>query len=226
MKKALQISIAKTLFTVEEDAYAALDRYLAAVKAHFAATDGHDEIVADIETRIAEQLLESKEQVITLPTVESVTKQMGSVDDFDDAETTKRPLAEQVDQKKKLYRDADNGIIAGVCSGLAAFFGVNVLWLRIGFVVLSLFNLVGVIIYGILWLVLPEAKTASQKLEMVGTPVTLATLSETVNERIGELRSSRGRRVGRALVVPFRVLFQILRVFVGAVMVFASGLRS
>ncbi|MCE9541756.1 DUF2807 domain-containing protein [Candidatus Kaiserbacteria bacterium] len=221
MKKALQISIAQTLFTVEEDAYAALDAYLTAVKRHFDSNAAKDEIVSDIETRIAEQLHESKENVITFATVTRVTAQMGGIEDFGDDEPA---VVASGSEKKKLYRDADNRIIAGVCSGLAAYFGLETLWVRLGFAALTLFNGVGILIYVVLWIVLPEAKTASQKLQMTGTPVTLETLSETVNERIVELRSNRSRNFGRALSAPFRVLGRCIRVLIGAAFVIGSGI--
>ncbi len=212
MKKALQISIAKTLFTVEEDAYSALEAYLRSIEAHFKAADGSDEIVGDIEGRIAEQLLEAKEQVITLTTVERVLERMGRVEDFDDSETlrTEAPSSE-APRTKKLYRNPDDLYVAGVASGLAAYFGIEVVIMRAIFFVLALFNGFGILLYIVLWIVMPEAKTNAQKLEMTGTPVTLATLSETVKERVEELSERNGRKWQRLITLPFRLIGMLIR---------------
>lgn len=220
MKKALQISIARTLFTIEDDAYATLEGYLSSVKRHFESSSERDEIVSDIESRIAEQLLESKEQVITLPTVERIIAQMGSVDDFDDGEEKNEARTEA---RKKLYRSVDDRLIAGVCAGLASYFGFEAIWVRLAFIVLTVLNGIGILVYGVLWLLIPEAKTASQKLEMKGSPVTLETLSETVSERVAELRSSRAPKLARIIAIPFRVLGTLIRVVVGLGLTFGAG---
>ncbi len=232
MKKALQISIAQTLFTIEEDAFAVLDSYLAKVKAHFASTAECDEIVADIESRIAEQLLESKHKVITLPTVETVLKAMGGVEEFGD-EPASAHSAPPESAKKRLYRSSDDVLIAGVASGIATYIGIDPLWTRIAFFVLALFNGLGVLLYLILWFVMPEAKTASQKLEMTGSPVNLATLSETVKERVSEISEDKHGVLRRIISAPFklmraifsflyRVLVPLLRVGFGLVLVLGA----
>lgn len=216
MKKTLQIHIAKTLFTIEEDAYAALETYLSSVRAHFDATDARDEIIADIEARIAEQLLESKEAVITLPTVERVTAQMGSVTDFDDEENAGAGTS----RRKRLYRDTDTGLLAGVSSGLAAYFGLNVIVVRLFFLVLTLGNGFGILVYIILWLTVPEAKTASQRLEMSGEPVNLATIREIAAER---MRDTTGRRIGMLVARVTALLVTLFRFAIGAGLVLFSA---
>lgn len=222
MKKALQISIAGTLFTIEDDAYAALDGYLTSVKQHFESNAEKNEIVADIEARIAEQLLDAGEKVITLPTVERILAQMGTVDDFDNT-------GERTDGSgataKKLYRSTDDRIIAGVCAGLASYFGFEPLWVRLAFVLLTFLNGIGIVVYAVLWLLIPEAKTTSQKLEMTGTPVTLETLSETVSERVAELKTSgAGNRLGRLIALPFRIIGTIVRVVLGLMLTVGSAI--
>lgn len=217
MKKVLQISIAQTLFTIEEDAYASLSDYLATIHNHFAQTEGSEDIIADIETRIAEQLHESKEKIVTEANVARVIERMGRVEDFGDANEntgadTKEKTAGASAPARKIYRDPDNAIIAGVASGLAAFWNIDPLWVRIAFIVLAFFNGIGIIAYVVLWLILPPAKTSSQKLEMTGTPVTLATLSETARERIAEVRSK--GRLEYILSFPFIIIGHVLRFFV------------
>jgi phage shock protein PspC (stress-responsive transcriptional regulator) len=217
MKKTLQIHIAKTLFTIEEDAYAALETYLSSVRAHFDATDAKDEIITDIEARIAEQLLESKESVITLPTVERVTAQMGSVTDFDDEENAR---GTNMSLRKRLYRDTDTGLLAGVSSGLAAYFGLNVVLVRLFFLVLTLGNGFGILVYAILWLTVPEAKTASQRLEMSGEPVNLATIRGFAAER---MRDTSARRIGMLIARVTALLVTLFRFAIGAGLVFFSA---
>lgn len=231
MKKALQISIAQTLFTIEDDAYARLEGYLASVKTHFKHTGGADEIIADIESRIAEQLHESKDIVVTQDTVEKVLAQMGKVEDFDDMEnahshTHAREEKGPLIGEKRLYRNPDDKFIAGVCSGLAAYFGIEPLWIRLGFVIASFFSGLGVIIYIVLWIVLPEAKTGGQKLEMSGTPVNLSTISETVRERVAEIPVDRSR-FSKLVTLPFRILGKVITLvfnIMGPLLRFAVGL--
>ncbi len=234
MKKALQISIAQTLFTLEDDAYTRLEQYLATVRDHFARTEGHEEIVADIESRIAEQLHESKEQVISLKTIERVLTQMGDVEDFDDDEDISVDHAQPSARlgTKRLYRNPDDKYIAGVCSGLAAYFGIDTLWVRIAFVVLAFANGFGILAYIVMWVLVPEAKNGGQKLEMAGTPVTLETISETVRERIAEVNDNRSG-VRSLITLPFRfiggliafimgIIGPVLRIAIGALFVLVS----
>lgn len=182
MKKALQISLAKTLFTIEEDAYARLENYLAAVRKHFASTPESAEIITDIEASIAEQLLERKEKIVTIEAIESILAKMGKVEDFDDRIASNVPASDggPAIGGKKLYRNTDNAIIAGVCSGIAAYFGWDALWVRLGFFLLTFLNGFGILLYIVLWIIMPEAKSAAQKLEMTG-----GTPNAKVNTRHG-----------------------------------------
>ena len=235
MKKALQISIAQTLFTIEDDAYATLEGYLASVKDHFKHTEGHAEIIADIESRIAEQLHESKEKIVTNQTLKKILASIGSVEDFDDGEHAHEERAAEekgpLIGNKRLYRNPDDKFIAGVCSGLAAYFRIEPVWIRLGFVVLSAFNGLGALVYLVLWIIVPEAKTRSQKLEMTGTPVTLSTISETVRERVAEVESTRPRLhalialpfrfVGKILTFAFNIMSPVLRVSLGTILILA-----
>jgi phage shock protein PspC (stress-responsive transcriptional regulator) len=236
MKKALQLSIAKTLFTVEEDAYALLEAYLAGVKKHFDNTDDKEEIISDIESRIAEQLLEAKEKIITAATVAKVIDSIGRVEDFDDAQNnaaTQENKNGENNKQKKLYRNTDDVVIAGVCSGLAAYFNIDVVWVRIAFVALVFLTGLGILFYIILWLAMPEAKTKSQKLEMSGSPVTLETLSENVRERVEEIKKNHGntfyqiisflfRLMGKIVHFVAKILIPVIRTLAGTILLIAS----
>ncbi|GAC1590661.1 MAG: hypothetical protein NVS3B25_09370 [Hymenobacter sp.] len=160
MKKNISINLQGLIFHIEEDGYDVLSRYLAEVKAHFASYRGHADIVADIEGRIAELFaarLSPTQQVITLADVEAMTAKMGRVSDFaaeaddDDTEAATGPAAPAGApasvgsapaapaagaEPRRLYRDMANRKIAGVAAGIAQYFAVNPLWIRLAFVVL------------------------------------------------------------------------------------------
>ncbi len=231
MKKALQISLAKTLFTIEEDAYARLEEYLSAVRKHFSATAGSAEIIDDIEGSIAEQLIERKERIVSIEIIEAILAKMGKVEDFDDGISSESsPKRESTTGGKKLYRNPSDAIIAGVCSGIAAYFGWETLWVRLGFFALTFLNGFGFLLYIVLWVIMPEAKSAAQKLEMTGTPVTLENLSETVRERVNEIRADRKGTFAKIISIPaqlisgiIRVIGPIFRVLAGLIMTFAAG---
>ncbi len=215
MKKALQISLARTLFTIEEDAYAALDAYLRSIRVHFAHTEGKDEIIGDIEGRMSEQFLETGKNIITFQEVEAVMISMGKVEDFErdteEGEATSSSTTDTNNAKKKFYRNPDDKIIAGVCSGIAAYLNVDVLWVRVSFVVLTIVtNGFGIIAYILLAVLTPEAKSSSQKLEMVGNPVTLATMSENVKEKIETVRTEHGSTIRNIIAWPFAMLKKII----------------
>ncbi len=202
MKKAFQISIGGAVFTFEDDAYARLDGYLNSIKAHFANKSERDEIVRDIESRIAEQLGETGHTIIDICDVESVISSMGRIEDFGGE-------AKADAGKKKLYRNPDDAIIAGVCSGLGAYFGIDAVWVRIAFVILAFSTGLTIILYIVLWIIMPEAKSASQKLEMSGSPVNISTLSESVKEKVEEVRERHGSKLTKVLRAPFTFIRQI-----------------
>ncbi|MGI4863782.1 MAG: GIN domain-containing protein [Janthinobacterium lividum] len=157
MKKNISINLQGIIFHIEDDGYEVLSRYLHEVKAHFASYQGHEEIVADIEGRIAELFsarLSAIKQVITLTDVEEMTAKMGRVSDFQAAEDeledepaaptagarakTGTPPLDADGQPRRLYRDLAHRKIAGVCAGLAQYFMINPLIPRLVFLALVL----------------------------------------------------------------------------------------
>lgn len=229
MKKAFQISIGGAIFTFEDDAYARLDGYLNSIKSHFANTSERDEIIRDIESRIAEQLNETGHTIIDIHDVESVISSMGRIEDFGGEPKETKADAGQ----KKLYRNSDDAIIAGVCSGLGAYFGIDALWVRLAFIILALSTGLTVIAYIVLWIIMPEAKSASQKLEMSGSPVNISTLSESVKEKVEEVRERHGSKFTKILRAPFTFIqhvtqliskrfFPLIRIAVGLVFALVS----
>lgn len=189
MNKTVNINLANVLFHIDEKAFQKLQRYLEAIKRSFAGTMGSEEIIADIEARIAElfhEKMESDRQVVTLKEVEEVIGIMGQPEDYmvdDDLfedKTTERPTSSG--RVKKLYRDIDNKYIGGVCAGLEHYLGFDALWIRLIFIILAVFTGFGLIAYILLWILVPEAATTAQKLDMTGKPVNISSIERKVKE--------------------------------------------
>lgn len=186
MERTIQIIIASTAFNCSEEAYDKLSSYLERLKAHFAHEADNEEIIRDIESRIAEKLLEQHHILITLEDVLMVINEVGDISEIDDVEDeANEPRAE-----KRLYRDTDNAYIAGVAGGIAAYFGTSPILIRLLFLITLFFGGTGIIVYVMLWIVIPEAKTSAQKLQMHGKAVTFETISETVKARVTESERS------------------------------------
>jgi len=194
MNKTIDINLANVLFHIDEKAFQKLQRYLEAIKRSFAGTMGSEEIIADIEARIAElfqEKMESDRQVITLVEVDEVIGIMGQPEDymvdddlFEDKTTTDSTSTGRV---KKLYRDIDNKYIGGVCSGLEHYLGFDALWIRLIFILLAIFTGFGIIAYILLWILVPEASTTAQKLDMTGKPVNISNIERKVKEGIDDV---------------------------------------
>jgi phage shock protein PspC (stress-responsive transcriptional regulator) len=195
MEKAISIAIGGLVFAVESDAYEKLEKYLGSLKSHFISFADSGEIISDIESRIAEKFSEKikdgKRQVINLSDVEEIISAMGEAsalggeDSEKKSETKEEKKAEAEEGAKRLFRSPDDMIIAGVASGLAAYFGIDAVIVRLIFVLLTVFGGgSGILIYIILWVITPEAKTTSDKLEMRGKPVTVAKIEKTIKETL------------------------------------------
>ncbi len=195
MKKTLTANISGTVFHIEEDAYDTLQRYLGNIRAQFSGTDGRDEIMADIEARIAELLnerLDGRRQVVSIADVEHVMGVMGQPEDFADGadsnaggtNTANGTFSAAGRTHRRLFRDPDDKWVGGVLGGVAAYFGIEVLWLRIAALILIFPLSVGTLIpvYFILWAVIPSANTAAEKLQMRGEPVTVENIKRTFEE--------------------------------------------
>lgn len=194
MNRTVDINLANILFHIDEKAFSKLQRYLEAIKRSFSGTPGSDEIIADIEARIAElfqEKLETERQVITLKEVDEVITIMGQPEDymvdediFEDTPSTEPSAKSRV---KKLYRDIDSKYIGGVCAGLEHYIGLDALWIRLIFLFLAFFTGFGFIAYVLLWILVPEAATTSQKLDMTGEPVNISNIERKVKEGIDDV---------------------------------------
>lgn len=213
MKKNFSVNIGSRIFHIDEDAYERLNNYQGRLRKFFAADEGCDEILTDIEMRIAE-LLEQKKMgepaIINLKHIEEVIVSMGEPDEL--SETKREPIKEKT--QGKLYRDADNRQIGGVCAGIAAWLGVDPVWIRVAVILITLFYGTGVIIYLILWLILPEAKTTSEKLEMHRQTINIDTLRDEVASASLGLKKT-GNSVMNAIGTFLRFVTEIVsRVFI------------
>ncbi len=320
MKKTIQINIAGMVFNIEEDAYEKLNAYLVSIKQYFASYEGSQEIVSDIEARIAEKFWTNQKSdsqpVITHEGVNDLIKSMGSVSDFEAIEeeedlknttqstagnaqstfnsqqstlgnqdsdslktTQPKRLYRDVKRKalggvlaglahyfnidvvwariiflllflglppidddlgpisgfvflgyfvcwvvfppnfnldedkkiKKFYRDKDNKVLGGVCSGLAAYFGVDITVIRLLFVVGVFLFGTGFLAYIILWIVAPKAQTLTQKMQMKGEPVTLSNIETNIKESINIDKNAPENALTKILLFPFRLIGIVIK---------------
>lgn len=189
MKKTISINLAGSSFYIDEDAFAKLDAYLTAVKAHFAKYPDSDEIVSDMEARLAEHFAVTEneaQRVISAADVAEMIRVMGTVADFaaEEGETNSTETTTAESTQKRLYRNPDDAVIGGVCSGIAAYFGIDPTIVRLLFGLSVLVGGFGIALYLILLVITPEAKTPAEKLRMRGEPVTLAQIEATVREQL------------------------------------------
>jgi len=197
MNKTVTINISGIIFHIEEDAYEKLSKYLNTIKGYFSNTDGGNEIMSDIEARIAEMLqgkVSAVKQVVLMADVDTVIETMGKPEEFADGteqkaeEKTTDHTFYQEPVKKRLFRDPDHKAVGGVCSGIAAYFDVDMIWIRLVMFLLIFFGGLSLWIYIILWIVIPEAKTVAEKLAMRGEKVDINNISRSVKEEAEALK--------------------------------------
>lgn len=324
MKKTISINISGILFHIEEDGYATLKKYLETINRHFSHYEDNQEIISDIENRIAEIFLsnlKNNKQVITAENVSVLIEKMGTIADFkaiEEAEETQKDSKEKstttendfykyitppgenpkgykkltrlenrkilggvcagiahylaVDPLwtrlvailllfsgrinfgrpgwdfipgnfnfnfsmgawaliayivlwivlpvsydepedkniKKLYRNPDDRTIGGVASGLAAYFNIEVIWVRLLFVGLMFAGGSGFVIYLILWIITPQARSITERIQMKGGAITLDNIESTIKENMNPLPPKEESQARRILLTPFRVLGKII----------------
>ncbi|MES2748261.1 MAG: PspC domain-containing protein [Bacteroidota bacterium] len=196
MNKTVNINIGGLIFHIDEDAFQKLTRYFDAIRRSLSNSSGHEEIMKDIEMRVAELFSDrqkSDKHVINLKDVDEVVKVMGQPEDYridDDAsEATSGNFASSTG-RKKLYRDKDKGLIGGVCTGLGHYFGIDSIWIKILFLIFVFAGFgSGILAYFILWVITPKAVTTTEKLEMTGEPVTISNIEKKVREEFENVSS-------------------------------------
>ncbi|MGY5354826.1 PspC domain-containing protein [Wenyingzhuangia sp. IMCC45467] len=191
MNKTVNINLAGMFFHIDEDAYLKLQGYLTAIKKSFSNTEGYEEIIADIETRISElfnERLKSERQVISLKEVEEVITIMGQPEDYlvDDEIFEDEPSfnsSKKSIPNKKLFRDIENSYISGVSSGFAHYLGIDPIWMRLLWVLLVMISFgTFVVIYILFWILIPAAKTTADKIMMTGEPVNINNIEKQIKD--------------------------------------------
>ena len=234
MKEVKKCSISGIAFTLDADAYALLSRYLDSLKATYAETADGDEIVADIEARIAELILSQQEnsRVVETPLLRQIISQMGTAEDIS-SESETDAAKKQPRIPRRLYRDTENARLGGVCAGLGRYFDVDATWVRLTLFApllllilvevlpfsgtLSTFfsNLFGVFVLGyfIMWFAVPAARSARQKLEMEGEPITVRSIREKT-VRDSETNSDVKSIVARVIYALGQLALIVIKIFI------------
>lgn len=190
MNTTLNINLGGQHFFIDNTAHEHLHQYLEAIKNHFKDQEIREEILADIESRIAELLNERvkhERQVISLEDVKYIIGIMGQPNAFK-MDSDENGSDDSTKHKRKLYRDPDDKIFSGVAAGVSHYFGLQVKWVRLIWLFLALFSWGGfVLIYLILWVILSEATTAAEKLMMHGKPINISNLEKKIKEGFDEV---------------------------------------
>ena len=205
MKDITRIHIAKVPYNIELSAKKELEKYINALELYAA----DSELLEDIEIRMTELLLErgvKQEAVISEADVTAIREQLGEPKEFMTEDTVEDVDASIVSEgaSRKLYRNLDSAVLGGVLSGVASYFRVNSLWVRLAFIVLIFISFgLFALLYIALWVIVPPARTAAEKLQMAGRPVTLTSIRELNELGTGvdtERRAAIIKRVGTIFV--------------------------
>lgn len=214
MKKTIKIKIGGIVFHIDDDAYSMLQQYLNSLEEYFKIKAEGKEVMEDIESRIAEifqQKASKQKEVIDQEDVLAMIEILGKAKDIIEEEDSQNSESKHTYSQagKRLYRDPDNAVLGGVCGGLGSYFNSDPIWFRILFLILLLVYGAG-LVYIILWIVLPKAETASQKLEMKGKNVTVQNIEktikeefETVKDNLGKLKETKSYNRSREVVHDF-----------------------
>ncbi|OUN79126.1 hypothetical protein B5G09_01985 [Alistipes sp. An54] len=237
MKEVKKCSISGVAFTMDVDAYEALDAYLESLKKSYQDTPDGAEIVADIEARIAELILSAQDntRVVEKSLILDIIAQMGSAEDISD-ESSDRDLQYETPRiPRRLYRDTANAKLGGVCAGIGKYFDIDPVWVRLvlflpmllsclgGIPFLYWFgplfgNLFGIflICYFIMWFAVPAARTARQKLEMNGERITAQSISEVTAASANNDPDAKAKPIVAEAVSMFgKIVLILLKIFAG-----------
>ena len=249
MNKVKKCSIAGISFTLETDAYETLNAYIDSLRNAYKGNPDGEEIIADIEARIAELILStiSADSIVGKPLIDNIIRQLGSAEEIDDEQSEHSTLnTDTRDQNgnpripRRLYRDLSNGKLGGVCAGLSNYFDIDAVWLRLVMLLPLLFspvfrftfernhivsfstNLFWFVIIGyiIMWIVIPAASSARQKLEMKGERVTARNISEKAyasapDEPARTIFANIVALIGRILLILLKIFAALI--FIGLI---------
>lgn len=241
MKKTININLAGIHFHIDEDAFQKLSSYFDSIRKSLKNMDGNQEIMEDIEARIAElfsEKIDSYKQVVTIQEVDAVIAIMGEPEAYEmDEEFEEKPPHSKASgtSTKKLFRDIDNKYIGGVSSGLGHYLGVDAIWIRLIWILLILAGMGSpVLVYIILWILIPAAITTSDKLKMTGDPINISNIEKKFKEgftnvtdsvknadfaKYGDKFKSGSGKFFDELAKVFKVLFTILVKLIGILLI-------
>lgn len=241
MNKTVTINISGIIFHIEEDAYESLSRYMQTIKGYFSSTDGGNEIMSDIEARIAELLqgrINAAKQVILMADVMHVMDVMGKPEEFgaDDKGTDAKaehdePAAGQGEKiRRRLFRNPDDKVIGGVCGGLAEYFDIDAVWVRLAMFLLVFFGGLSLWVYIVMWIIIPLARTTAEKFAMRGESANVNTIYRSFREEAEDVKNrftkygrdfknsdynrSLRNNVSGAVAVIFNILGRLLGLFI------------
>ncbi|MDG2365999.1 MAG: PspC domain-containing protein [Candidatus Marinimicrobia bacterium] len=190
MKKTQTINLGGIIFHINVDAYGQLYAYLTSVKNQFTDMAGQDDIIADIEARIAEILNEKKVKIITGKHVDGVIAIMGKPEQYgeEDPESESEPITKPEKKAKgvpkRIYRHPDDKIIGGVCGGLGTLVHIDPVIFRILFMVTAFFGGFGALIYLVMWAIVPMAQSTADRLKMSGETITTDSIVKTITAQM------------------------------------------
>lgn len=245
MKKTTTVNIGKMVFHIDEDAFIKLDQYLNAIQELLQNDPNKKDIIEDIEQRIAEllnDLISGKEQAVSIEHIEKIIVIMGDPKEFSSENPTTYTDEGRKRAQKRLYRDPENKIIAGVASGLSAYFNIDPVIIRILFFALTFMGAgFPIPLYIILWIVLPEAETTSQRMEMRGENINVDSIKKNAKQEYESIKSNvnnyiksdsfrkgsaeLGSAIGRIAPVVVKFIFSFVLIALAIAIIVLIGLQ-
>ncbi|NND08938.1 MAG: PspC domain-containing protein [Saprospiraceae bacterium] len=194
MNKTHTINVGGMPFTIDQDAYTYLHEYLEKIAQHFSHAEGSDEIIDDIEQRMAELLDERTKgkQIVSYNDVSKAIAILGTPAEFDDedyqVDDQRSKSSGEYATGRKLFRDPSDKMVGGVCSGLAAYFGIqDPIWIRIAFALAAIGGGMGAAIYVLMWAIVPTASSPKDFLMMRGEPINVTNIARIVEEQVDHI---------------------------------------
>lgn len=235
MNKVEKVSIGGVAFTLDQDAFIAVNKYLSELQSFYSSRESGAEIMDEIEGRFSELLFErcGIGKVASTTDIEEIIKTLGRPSEIEsegsESASPHHSESREPKRKKRLFRDVEGKSIGGVCSGLANYFGIDVTLIRIIFAasaIVGMFSEDGILLiatllaYCVLWIAMPAAKTVQQKWEQKGQGGTVQEVSRFV-ERGGNTPSGSSKGLGHGLGRFILVLVGVLLLLTGV-----SGLTA